>query len=72
MILVGSSYWNVGFGMDKKEVLKDEEGLKTMQNLGRNMAWLIKRLNAAKDQVPNPQTSMDVITNFIRFYSISS
>ena len=66
MILVGSSYWNIGYGMDKQEVLKDEEGLQTMQNLGKNMAWLLKSLNISKGQVPEPQTSMDVITNFIR------
>ncbi len=66
MILVGSSYWNVGYGMDKKEVLKDGEGLQTMQNLGKNMAWLIKSIKASKNQVPAPETSMDIITNFIR------
>jgi len=66
MILVGSSYWNVGFGMDKKEVLKDGEGLQTMQNLGKNMAWQLKSIEASKDLVPEPQTTMGVITNFIR------
>ncbi len=66
MILVGSSYWNVGFGMDKKEVLKDGEGLQTMQNLGKNMAWLLNSIKASKDQIPEPQIRMDVITNFIR------
>jgi len=38
MIVVGSSYWNVGIGREKGDVLKDEEGLKTMQALGENMA----------------------------------
>ena len=46
MIVPGSSYWNIGIGNKKGEVKKDEEGMKTMQNLGRNMAWLIKKLKA--------------------------
>lgn len=45
MIIPGSSYWNVGIGLDKGDVEKDEEGMKTMEDLGRNMAWLIKKLN---------------------------
>ncbi len=44
MIVPGSSYWNVGIGLAKGDVEKDEEGLKTMYDLGRNMAWLIKKL----------------------------
>ncbi|MEW6521516.1 MAG: flavodoxin family protein [Thermodesulfobacteriota bacterium] len=46
MIIVGSSYWNIGIGRDPGEVLNDQEGLKTMQDLGRNMAWLIKKIKA--------------------------
>jgi len=45
MIVPGSSYWNLGMGRQKGEVEKDEEGLQTMKNLGRNMAWLLKKLN---------------------------
>jgi multimeric flavodoxin WrbA len=45
MIIPGSSYWNVGVGLKKGDVLKDEEGLETMATLGKNMAWLIKHLN---------------------------
>ncbi len=44
MIIPGSSYWNVGFGKEKGDVLSDEEGLKTMRTLGENMAWLIRKL----------------------------
>jgi multimeric flavodoxin WrbA len=44
MIIPGSSYWNLGIGRSPGDVLKDEEGLKTMENLGKNMAWLIKKL----------------------------
>jgi multimeric flavodoxin WrbA len=45
MITVGSSYWNMGFGLDKEDVAKDQEGILTMQNLGRNMAWILKKIN---------------------------
>lgn len=46
MIIPGSRYWNMGFGLEKGDVESDEEGLETMQVLGRNMAWLIKKINA--------------------------
>ncbi|MDH4320567.1 MAG: flavodoxin family protein [Desulfobulbaceae bacterium] len=44
MIIVGSSYWNVGIGRAPGEVLSDEEGVKTMKDLGNNMAWALERL----------------------------
>ena len=43
MIIPGSSYWNVAIGREKGDVLKDEEGIKTMRVLGENMAWLLKK-----------------------------
>ncbi len=46
MIIPGSSYWNMGMGLDEGDVEKDEEGIRTMQILGQNMAWLLKKLNA--------------------------
>ncbi len=52
--------------MEKGEVTQDGEGLQTMDNLGKNMAWLIKSIEAAKDKVSAPETSMAVLTNFIR------
>jgi multimeric flavodoxin WrbA len=48
MIIPGSSYWNIGIGREKGEVLKDEEGMKTMKVLGENMAWLMKKINDKK------------------------
>ena len=44
MIIPGSSYWNIGIGREKGEVLKDEEGMKTMRVLGENMAWLLLKI----------------------------
>jgi multimeric flavodoxin WrbA len=44
MIVPGSSYWNLGFGRQKGEVEKDEEGIQIMKDLGKNVAWLLKKL----------------------------
>ncbi len=46
MIIPGSSYWNIAIGREKGEVEKDAEGIETMHALGRNMAWLLKRVSA--------------------------
>jgi multimeric flavodoxin WrbA len=46
MIIPASSYWNVGVGRKKGDVENDEEGMQTMETLGKNMAWLIKKLKA--------------------------
>src|SRR5512145_1361480 len=45
MVVPGSSYWNVGIGLEPGDVKGDEEGLLTMQTLGANMAWLMKKIN---------------------------
>jgi len=45
MIVVGSSYWNVGIGRDPGAVKEDAEGIRTMQTLGQNMAWLLKKIH---------------------------
>ncbi len=45
MIVPGSSYWNIGIGRDAGDVSKDEEGLNTMENLGKNIAWLLKKIH---------------------------
>ena len=44
MYTVGSSYWNIGMGLQPGEVEQDEEGIATMENLGRNMAWILKKI----------------------------
>jgi multimeric flavodoxin WrbA len=46
MIIPGSSYWNMALGRSPGEVLNDPEGIETMKTLGRNMAWLIKKVKA--------------------------
>jgi len=46
MIVPGSSYWNLGIGLQPGDVKGDEEGLLTMRDLGRNMAWLLEKINS--------------------------
>jgi len=43
MIVPGSSYWNIGVAGAPGAAEEDEEGMKTMETLGRNMAWLLAR-----------------------------
>ncbi len=45
MIIAGSSYWNIGLGLAEKDVERDKEGIEIMRTLGRNMAWLMKKIN---------------------------
>ncbi len=45
MIVPGSSYWNLGIGGAPGDAINDDEGITTMNNLGKNIAWLLKKLN---------------------------
>jgi multimeric flavodoxin WrbA len=53
-IVPGSIYWNLGFGLDKGEVKKDEEGLRNMADLGQTIAWLGKAIQQSPDRVSGP------------------
>lgn len=48
MIVPGSSYWNIGIGWAMGQVRQDAEAVRTMKTLGRNMAWLLKKLCAGE------------------------
>lgn len=45
MFVVGSSYWPMAYGQMPRDVQSDSEGLETMRNLGRNMAYLLNALD---------------------------
>jgi multimeric flavodoxin WrbA len=64
MPLVSSQYWNIAYGQTPGQVSQDEEGLQTMRTLGRNMAWLLKKLNTGEGNIPEKEQR--VWTNFIR------
>lgn len=68
MITVNSQYWNVVYGWTPEEFLsQDKEGIQTMEVLGRNMAWLLKVLDATKETLPPPELKEKRIrTNFCR------
>ena len=67
MPIVSSQYWNQVHGHTPEEVRQDLEGLQIMRTLGRNMAWLLKCIETAKETVPYPEKELVRLwTNFIR------
>lgn len=67
MPVVSSSYWNMVHGNTVEEVMQDAEGLQTMRNLGRNMAWMLKCIDAGKKEgITIPQNEYGIRTSFIR------
>jgi multimeric flavodoxin WrbA len=48
MIVPGSTYWNVAFGRSKGDVTEDDEGVQTIKNFGKKLAWLAKKINAVE------------------------
>ena len=64
MYIVGSSYWNQIHGTNKEEAREDLEGLQTMRNLAKNMAFLLKSIDTAKIERPDYEPAIK--TNFIK------
>jgi multimeric flavodoxin WrbA len=54
MIVPGSTYWNLGMGGDKGEVLGDDEAMRNMKHLGQTIGWLGKAIASAPDAFPIP------------------
>lgn len=50
MFVVGSSYWSIAYGRLPNEVAEDAEGMETMRNLGRNIAYLLKIMEMSNDK----------------------
>ncbi len=67
MPVVSSRYWNMVHGKMPEEVGQDQEGLQVMRVLGKNMAWLLKCLEAGRNAgIAPPEPEPRVSTNFIR------
>ena len=67
MPIVSSRYWNMVHGCTPEEVEQDQEGLWTMRQLGRNMAWLLKSLEAGREAgIGLPDREAGSFTSFIR------
>ena len=67
MPLISSRYWNMVHGNKPEEVMQDKEGVQIMETLGRNMAWILKCIEAGKQAgITQPPAADKVFTNFIR------
>ena len=67
MPVVASQYWNQVHGNTPEEVRQDAEGLQIMRTLARNMAWLLRCMEAGRQAgVALPEREAPVRTNFIR------
>ena len=67
MPVISSTYWNMVHGNAPEEVKQDLEGMQTMRNLGRNMAWVLKCIEAGKAAgISAPKAEKSARTNFIR------
>lgn len=67
MPVVSSRYWNMVHGITPEDVRQDLEGMQTMRVLGRNMAWVLKCIEAGKQAgIALPEQEVGIHTNFIR------
>lgn len=67
MPIAGSTYWNMVHGRVPGEAALDLEGMQTMRNLARSLAWMMKCFALGREQgIPLPQTERGHVTHFIR------
>lgn len=67
MPVISSTYWNMVHGNTPEQIKQDLEGMQTMRNIGANMVWILKCIQAGKQSGINvPQTEKSAWTNFIR------
>ena len=64
MPVASSTYWNQVHGFTADDVKKDLEGLQTMRNLARNMSFMIKAINEAKEKYGLPELERGAFTSF--------
>lgn len=67
MPIVSSCYWPMVHGYTPEDVMKDEEGVFVMKTLGKNLAWILKSIEAGKNSgIAQPEAAQKPSTNFIR------
>ncbi|MCD7865530.1 MAG: flavodoxin family protein [Clostridiales bacterium] len=67
MPVAGSTYWNLVHGRVPGEAEADAEGMQTMRNLARNLAWMMRCFKVGSENgVPLPETEREYVTNFVR------
>ena len=64
--VVSSRYWNMVHGQTPEQVLEDEEGVQIMRVLGKNMAWILKSIEAGRREGLSRPESEARISNYIR------
>lgn len=64
MPVASSTYWNQVHGFTAEDAKKDLEGLQTMRNLARNMAFMIKAFADAKEKYGYPEMEKSYFTSF--------
>jgi len=67
MVNVGTTYWPIAHGLKPGEVTRDEEGMQTMRNAARYLAWILNCIQAADEKgIPRPEIERSYVTNFVR------
>ena len=67
MPVVASTYWNGVHGRVPGEAALDEEGMRTMRNIGHNMAWMLKCIELGRENgIEPPVAETGAMTSFIR------
>ena len=64
MMLAGSTNWNIVHGFTAEDVEKDMEGLQTIRNLARNMAFMVKAFADAREKYGLPEEELQYFTSF--------
>lgn len=66
MPVVSSTYWNHVYGQQPEQVAEDAEGLMTLYNIGKNMAWLLKCIALGRENGLSHPENAKILTSFIR------
>jgi len=66
VVIAPTQYWNIGYGLKKKEIGGDGEGLQTIRRSAKTMAWLLKMKKETQEMIPLPEIEDRVVTHFIR------
>ncbi|MDR2176767.1 MAG: flavodoxin family protein [Treponema sp.] len=66
MPVVSSTYWNHVYGREPEDVSEDKEGLMTMYNIGKNMAWMLKCIALGKENGITAPENKKILTDFVR------
>lgn len=65
-LVVGSQYWNGVYGMNKGDILKDDEGMQILETLAENFAFALKSVQLGKEKYGVPEKPEKTMMNFIR------